>query len=625
MRGFTLASTSIGARIFGAFVVMSAIIGLMGMAGYAVLSAAGDIAVTTFDGPLQAINYAGRAQHDFNEMQLAELHFERAAPERRNDIAEQIADLYATFNDDLGVAAERSTAADEQTLIAEIRPLVKRWRHARSLGDRAELARLDGAIDSKFDLLIEYNADHSYVGRRQTVTNIGRYKYAVGGVTLLALLLAGVITWLLRSRIVRPLTQAARVADRIARGELQTAIPAGGADETGALLNSMTVMQDNIRQMMARETAMRLSAENRLTDALETSHEGVMLVAPATGEKAGEILLANSSLRAFFPDLGAVLVPGTRFEVALAAIQARLMGDTKGAIGLTGHAELQLASGRWLRLTGSVTSEGGTILFFSDFTDIKEREERLRQATRQAEAANAAKTRFLANMSHELRTPLNAIIGFSEIINGQLFGALGNEKYLDYSGDILRSGRHLLAVINDVLDLVKSESGRMSLKARDLDMRAVLEDSAAMMAEQCRQAGLVFTVTGLEQALPVTGDPAKLRQIFLNLLSNAVKFTDKGGVITLAAQDRGDTVRVMVGDTGIGMSAEDIAIALQPFGQVDNRLERRYEGTGLGLPLTRALVELHGASMSIESERQAGTRISIVFPKAGTVALAEAV
>ncbi|MBV9549857.1 MAG: HAMP domain-containing protein [Alphaproteobacteria bacterium] len=616
----TLARTSIGARIFGAFIAMSAMIGLLGMAGYAILSKAGVIAMATFDGPLQAISYARAAHFDFTEMQLAELRFEQASPQQRSLFAEQIADRYASFNEDLGVAAERSPAADEQKLIAEIKPLVKHWRQVRTRGDAAELAKLDSEIDAKFDLLIEYNTDHTYVGRRQTGTDIANYKYAVGGFTLLALLLAGLITWLLRSRIVRPLTAAARVADRIAKGDMQTEIPQGGGDETGALLKSMTVMQDNIRQMMARETAMRLSAENRLTDALETSTEGVMLVAPG-----GEIVLANSSLRRFFSGLAAMLVPGTTFKTALAAIQTQLAPGGEGKIETSGHAELQLADGRWLRLTGSATSEGGTIIFFSDFTVIKEREEGYRKAREEAEAANAAKTRFLANMSHELRTPLNAIIGFSEIISGELFGALGNEKYLDYSGDILRSGRHLLAVINDVLDLVKSESGRMSLRARDLDMREVLEDCAAMMAEQCRGARLTFTVTAPQQPLTVRGDPAKLRQIFLNLLSNAVKFTESGGTVTLAAEDTEDQVRVIVADNGIGMSAEDIAIALQPFGQVDNRLERRYEGTGLGLPLTKALLDLHGAGMVIDSERGRGTAITLTFPKAGTVALAEAV
>jgi signal transduction histidine kinase len=617
-----VAKYTIGARIFGAFVVMSAIIGVMGLAGYGVLSAAGGIAINTFDGPLMAIKHAQAAQCDFAEMKRAELVFEAArTPALREAAAERIGEHFSTFNDDLDVAAERSQHADEQQMIREIRPLVARWREARANGQVAALPDLEVQINEKFDLLIEYNTGHSFIGRRQTVDSINNYKYAVGGVTIIALLLACAITWHLRHRIVQPLSAAAAsVADRIAEGELQTAIPQGGNDETGALLNSMTVMQDNIRQMMARETAMRRSAESRLIDALETSNEGVMLVGPD-----GQIALANSSLRRHFPELDGILVPGTPFEMALEAIQAQLAPGPLDGIDMSGHAELQLASGLWLRLTGTATSEGGTIIFFSDFTVIKEREESLRKAMQQAEATNAAKTRFLANMSHELRTPLNAIIGFSEIINGQLFGEIQNEKYLDYSGDILRSGRHLLAVINDVLDLVKSESGRMSFRTQELDMCEVLEDCAAMMREQCAAAELTLVVEGLDRPLLVSGDAAKLRQIFLNLLSNAAKFTDKGGTVSLTAQETNDGLAVAVGDSGIGMSPEDVEIALQPFGQVDNRLERRYEGNGLGLPLTKSLAELHGAGLAIASERGKGTRVTVTFTRNLPLELAVAV
>ena len=290
-----------------------------------------------------------------------------------------------------------------------------------------------------------------------------------------------------------------------------------------------------------------------------------------------------------------------------------------GGADLTGHAELELADGRWVRMTASATSDGGSIMLLSDFTLIKEREESLRRATRAAEAANAAKTRFLANMSHELRTPLNAIIGFSEIIQGQLFGAIGNDRYLDYSGDILRSGRHLLDVINSVLDLAKSESGKMNLDVRPTDMAEVLRDCVPMVREQIAAAGLEFHVSGLERKLLLMGDPAKLRQIFLNLLSNAMKFTPAGGKIWLDARQARDGVAVTVGDSGIGMSPEDVEMAMQPFGQVDNRLERRYEGTGLGLPLTRAFVDLHGGIMRFDSARNQGTRITVTCfrPRAG--------
>ena len=614
-----LAQHTIGAKIFGAFAAMSAVIGLMGLVGYGVLSAAGNIAVTTFDGPLMAINYARAAQTDFTEMQMDELRYEHATAVEQPAIAAEIAELASTFSQDLDVAAQRSLEADEKKAIEEIAPLVQRWRQARGKGDRPALEKLDRQIDDKFDLLIEYNTDHSFIGRRQTVTNINRYRYVSIGITLFALLLAGGITLMLRARIVRPLQAAATVADRIAKGELQTPIPSGGSDETGALLRSMTVMQDNIREMMTREMDMRRSAENRLADALETSREGVILVSPD-----GKIVLAKSMLREFFPKVADSLVSGADFSAGLALMQTQLAQREEGDVDTSGHTELQLADGRWIRMTASATSEGGSIIFLSNFTMIKDREESLRQATREAEAANAAKTRFLANMSHELRTPLNAIIGFSEIIYRQLFGALGNPRYQEYSGDILRSGRHLLDVINSVLDLSKSESGKMVLDRKAIDMRDVLQDCITMVREQLADAKLRFVVMGLDQALPLSGDPAKLRQIFLNLLSNAIKFTESGGTVTLGVDHTPNGISVMVGDTGIGMSREDLHIALQPFGQVDNRLERKYEGTGLGLPLTRALVELHGAVMTIDSARGQGTRITVSFALAETMELAEA-
>jgi signal transduction histidine kinase len=617
-----MAKYSIGAKIFAAFVAMSLIIAAMGFAGYWVLSAAGNIAVVTYDGPLMAISYSRAAHSDFIQMQALEQRIELADSAQRAGLAAELDDMASTFSGDMDVAASRASAPDEHRLVGQIGPLVKRWRAARASQDQASLARLGDAINEKFDLLIELITDHGFVARRQTVTNIADFKYASIATTIFALLLASGITLILRSRIVRPLRAAASVADRIAGGELGTTIPQGGPDETGALLKSMTVMQDNIREAMTREKELRRSAENRLVDALETSREGVMLVAPD-----GKIVMSNSTLRGFFPAIAYKLMPGTQFDTALALIQSQLAPTQVPSQDITtsGHAELELADGRWLRMTGSATSEGGSIFFLSDFTAIKEREESLRRAKREAEAANASKSRFLANMSHELRTPLNAIIGFSEIINGQFFGDLGNERYLDYSGDILRSGRHLLAVINDVLDLSKSEAGKMVLMARETDIANVLSDCMAMVREQCAEAGLSLTASGLDQPLILNGDPAKLRQIFLNLLSNAIKFTEKGGAVSLAVTESEAGIAVTVADTGIGMSPADVEIAFQPFGQVDNRLERRYEGTGLGLPLTKALVDLHEGTIVIDSARGQGTRVTVTLKRIIGKDLAQAV
>jgi two-component system cell cycle sensor histidine kinase PleC len=363
--------------------------------------------------------------------------------------------------------------------------------------------------------------------------------------------------------------------------------------------------------MMLQEIALRRSAESRLADALATSHEGVVLIAAD-----GTIVLANRALREFFPAIADTLLPGRRFDETLAHMLSQLAPDfaVPDRADLSGHAEWALSDGRWVRLTASPTSEGGRIMLLSDFTPVKEREESLHRAIRVAEAANAAKTRFLANMSHELRTPLNAIIGFSEMLSGQIFGELGSSRYIEYADYILRSGRHLLDIINAVLDLAKSEAGKMALDVGPVDMRDVLNDCITMVRPQLDEAGLSFHAEGLDMPLIHAGDLAKLRQIFLNLLSNAVKFTARGGHVFVVAVRTSSSLSVTVGDTGIGMNADDVEIALQPFGQVDNRLERRYEGTGLGLPLTRVLVELHGGTMLFDSERGRGTRVIVTFP-----------
>jgi len=572
------------------------------------IGASGAMVIDTFDGPLMAVNYARAANFDFAQIERDMLLRADAKPADRAAIDAKIDNLESTFDGDLEVAKERSHEADEIKQIAIIKSLVGQWTAARRAGASAQTESLARRIDDAFDLLIEFNTDHSFIGRRKAVDAISHFSYLLAGGLAAALLLACLITVLLTRRIARPLSQAATVADRIAGGEFETAIPTGGADETGTLLRSMTVMQDNIRAMMERETRRAASAEIRLTDALETSDEGVMLIGADD-----RVILVNSKLREFFPGDGAALVPGASFTTLAQAFRERFLPPEAGPDGPV--SEHRLPDGRWIRLTLSPTSDGGRIVFVSDFTGIKQREESFKQAKKEAEAASAAKSRFLANMSHELRTPLNAIIGFSEILSGQIFGALGNPRYVEYSGDILRSGRHLLEVINSVLDLSKSDTGKMELKPQAIDLADILADCAHMVGEQCRDMRLRFETVGIDGELPVEGEAAKLRQIFLNLLSNAVKFTQPGGTVALTATDDGRTIFATVADTGIGMSPQDIQVALTPFGQVDNRLERKYEGTGLGLPLAKSLVELHGGALDIESVIGQGTRITVRLPR----------
>ncbi len=260
----------------------------------------------------------------------------------------------------------------------------------------------------------------------------------------------------------------------------------------------------------------------------------------------------------------------------------------------------------------------GKRMFMGILRDASERiraEETLRDAMREAELASRAKSEFLANMSHELRTPLNAIIGFSEIIASATFGPVGSPKYREYAKDINDSGLHLLAVITDILDLSKIEAGKLELHEETVHIAGTVDACLKLVSERALSAGLTL-VTDIAQGLPpMRADERKLKQILINLLSNAVKFTPAGGTVTTRVWHRpGDGFVFQVADTGIGIAAENIPNVLSAFGQVDSTFARKVDGTGLGLPLTKSLVELHGGSLNLQSELGAGTTVTVRFP-----------
>lgn len=289
-----------------------------------------------------------------------------------------------------------------------------------------------------------------------------------------------------------------------------------------------------------------------------------------------------------------VAVSNAAREVAAGGLQTRV--DE-----LSGHAprELRVLSRSFNRMVNQ----------------LAQRESGLRAAKEEAESANRAKSDFLATISHELRTPLNAVIGFSELMRNQIHGPVGAEQYMEYLADIHGSGRHLLDIINDVLDMSKIESGKMALEESEFDLREALTVCVRMMRERA-EAGEVTIRLDVPADMPrFYGDERLVRQIMLNLLSNAVKFSfEKSEVVLRTSIDAAGDCLIQVADKGIGIAPGQLSKVMQPFVQVDSGMNRKYEGTGLGLALVKSMTEMHGAEITIESAVNEGTTVTVRFP-----------
>jgi signal transduction histidine kinase len=399
-------------------------------------------------------------------------------------------------------------------------------------------------------------------------------------------------------------------------------------------------------------------AEARLADAVESLPDAFVL-----WDEEDRFVLCNTAHAELFRDVPDGRAEGKTFSEILRS------GIASGAFpGVAGREEEffrermaihrnpgppvvhPFKNGRWLRLCERRTSEGGIVGLRSDVTESVLREQALRDSQRElaervreleaaqrlleeqsqevqalyrqvlnardeATAANSAKSMFLANMSHELRTPLNAIIGFAEVMNGRLFGPLGSERYAGYTADILGAARHLLKLINDILDLSKIEAGKWELREERVDIRKLLDSVLRLFRGREETARLSFALDIATPLAQVIADERALKQILINAISNAVKFTPAGGRIRLRVRRDGHgRLHIALGDTGVGMRREDLPTALAPFGQVQGPLTRQHQGTGLGLAIANALIERHGGRLQLRSRPGRGTVVAIMLP-----------
>jgi two-component system cell cycle sensor histidine kinase PleC len=410
-----------------------------------------------------------------------------------------------------------------------------------------------------------------------------------------------------------------------------------GAAPEGGYARIIGVALDVTEERLAQSRAQ--SAESRLRDAIESIPEAFVL-----WDRQGRLLLWNSNFRDFFHLEPQVLKPGAARE-QIEALTAQAVRQEVAPGERADVREVELEGGRWVQISERPTAEGGLVVTAADITTLKAQEEALKRNEQElrsavanlersqeqlselarkyeaekvrAEAANRAKSEFLANMSHELRTPLNAINGFSEIMAGEMYGPLGDKRYGDYVRDILNSGQHLLALINDILDMSKIEAGKMTLRFDPISLEEVADDAVRLVRNRAETAGLSLRIEFPE--LPeVEADYRAVKQVLLNLLSNAVKFTPRGGRIVVKADlrddPRGQRVRVTVQDSGIGISPEDLARLAMPFEQIETQHAKTQQGTGLGLALSKSLVEMHGGLLDLKSAPGQGTAASFSLP-----------
>jgi two-component system cell cycle sensor histidine kinase PleC len=419
--------------------------------------------------------------------------------------------------------------------------------------------------------------------------------------------------------------------------------------EVGAHLIGIAVDITEQKNLVERTVA----ADLRLRDAIETIPEAFVL-----WDAENRLVLCNSNFQELHQLPDEAVVAGTSYETIVATSRKPLIRTTVAHDSEPRGArtfEAQLEDQRWMHISERRTKDGGYVSVGTDITKIKQHEQKLIEGEKRqraiivdlrksqqalerqtaeladlaekyaeeknrAEEANAAKSKFLANMSHELRTPLNAIIGFSEIMESEMFGPLGAEKYIEYSRDIRESGQYLLDVINDILDMSKIEAGGIRLSPETVELDSLIADCIRVVSTRASEKRLIIKAE-VEPGIRLNADRRALKQIALNLLSNAVKFTPDGGAVAVQGRLRGRAVIIGIKDNGIGIPRQALQKLGRPFEQVESQLTKRHQGSGLGLAIAKSLVELHGGAMRIRSRLGRGTLVMVRLPADAAAAM----
>ena len=428
------------------------------------------------------------------------------------------------------------------------------------------------------------------------------------------------LTFVILRSIAAPLRHLVSAIDGLSAGDLSVPIPSAGYEEIGAMARTLALFRRTGLRERDRFAAEAEAQRKTIAAAIATISEGFVLY-----DSDDRIVLFNDQFRAIYPGLADIIKPGTTFGEVLEAVISRSLVDLGSQSPQDWMAERRARrehsggfaeyryGGRYVRISERRIQGGGTVAVYSDITELRQHNLELEEARELSEVANRTKSQFLANMSHELRTPLNAIIGYSEILQEDAADG-GEEQLVPDLKKIEGAGRHLLGLINDILDLSKVEAGKMEVFIEEVDLPSFLEEVGAIIRPLVVKSGNTLELSVAKDIGSMRTDRTKVKQCLLNVLSNASKFT-QNGKLTLAIErtDRA-MVQMMISDTGIGMSAEQLGRIFQAFSQADASTTKKFGGTGLGLAITRHFCRLLGGDISVASRVGEGSTFTIVIP-----------
>jgi len=473
-------------------------------------------------------------------------------------------------------------------------------------------------IDDRISALVDDLNREVVQARDEVVADVARTTQIAYSIVAIAIVFGLATTLIVLRSILVPLREVVSAMDGITSGDLNTPIPPGAANEIGAMANTLRLFRESIAER-TRLTEEGERQRRMIETSLRTIPDGFVLY-----DSGDRLVLYNSKFLEFTPGIADIIKPGVAFSDILRAVADRKLVDLGGRgpeawiaermrqhADPTGFPEYEY-NGTWLRISERRTPDGGTVSVFTDISELKRRQADLEIARERADMANAAKSAFLANMSHELRTPLNAIIGYTELMMDNIYGETPT-KMRGVLQRIDKNGKHLLGLINDVLDLSKIEAGQLTLAIAEYSLNDVVRAVFSAVESLASEKQIAFK-TEVSPDLPRgRGDERRITQVLLNLVGNAIKFTDAGEVAIKASTGNG-AFKVAVRDTGPGISQADQEKIFEEFQQADSSISRKKGGTGLGLAISKRIIDMHGGKIWVESLLGRGSTFCFTLP-----------